>query len=565
MTGGLMRIAGACVGLLGLSLFAGCPPPDGELVPGASSATSSSSAMTSQGARAASSSSSTSTSSAGGIEGLGNGATCSEDNACKSGHCADGVCCDSACGAACTGCKKTKTGIADGVCGPMALGTDPDGECPDAGAPSCGANGKGCNGDAKAPACVKYDNTTICTPQSCDAAKDEQSSASLCDGSGLCVAGAKVACGIGSHCKGDACVANPACWQPITTMGAPTGRTFNSGAVAIWTGKVVIVWGGSLSGGTTTNTGAMYDPALDKWTVIDTTNAPSPRDGHRFVWTGKEAIAWGGFVYPAYMPQQSGARFDPAANKWAPMSSAGPGTWGAVAAWSGSEMMVWSGTMSNSEFAGTDTGSRYDPAADKWTGLSTVNAAQKRSEASAIWDDVHKQMLVWGGGDGGALATGGAYDPVKDSWSGMTSVGAPKASFEATAVWTGSKMIVWGGAAGNDFNDTGGVYDPSADKWQLVTTVNAPKGRIHHVGVWTGKSLMIWGGNDGVSQFDDGAEYDPVANQWKPITNQAAPGQRRNAAAVWMKERGGVFVWGGYTGASFPQDGAVYYPACPTP
>lgn len=58
-------------------------------------------------------------------------ATCSGDAQCKSGQCVDGVCCDSACGGVCVACTRAKRGEgADGACGPIVKGQDPDQECP---------------------------------------------------------------------------------------------------------------------------------------------------------------------------------------------------------------------------------------------------------------------------------------------------------------------------------------------------------------------------------------------------------------------------------------------------
>jgi MYXO-CTERM domain-containing protein len=59
------------------------------------------------------------------------GAACTVSAECASGFCVDGVCCEDACSMPCQACSATKKGGgADGVCGPVAAGTDPDGDCP---------------------------------------------------------------------------------------------------------------------------------------------------------------------------------------------------------------------------------------------------------------------------------------------------------------------------------------------------------------------------------------------------------------------------------------------------
>jgi hypothetical protein len=59
------------------------------------------------------------------------GTGCGADGDCTGGHCVDQVCCESACAGACQACSAAKTGGADGVCGAVADGTDPDADCND--------------------------------------------------------------------------------------------------------------------------------------------------------------------------------------------------------------------------------------------------------------------------------------------------------------------------------------------------------------------------------------------------------------------------------------------------
>jgi hypothetical protein len=71
-----------------------------------------------------------------------NGKGCSAASQCSSGKCVDGVCCDTACDGTCDACTAAKKGGgSDGTCGPIAVDTDPDGDCGDDGAASCKKNG----------------------------------------------------------------------------------------------------------------------------------------------------------------------------------------------------------------------------------------------------------------------------------------------------------------------------------------------------------------------------------------------------------------------------------------
>ncbi|WP_437520753.1 hypothetical protein WME79_27710 [Sorangium sp. So ce726] len=81
------------------------------------------------------------------------GASCGINAECASAHCVDAVCCDTACTGACQACSTAKKlGGADGACGYIAAGSDPDNDCPDTGAASCGTNGF-CSGTG---ACQRY-------------------------------------------------------------------------------------------------------------------------------------------------------------------------------------------------------------------------------------------------------------------------------------------------------------------------------------------------------------------------------------------------------------------------
>jgi hypothetical protein len=109
------------------------------------------------------------------------GTACGSAHECSSGFCVDGVCCDTACNGTCQACTATlKSGGADGTCGPIAAGADPQGECADQGATSCGTNGA-CNG---AGACQKYAAGTACGAASCSGTV--LTNANFCNGTGSC-------------------------------------------------------------------------------------------------------------------------------------------------------------------------------------------------------------------------------------------------------------------------------------------------------------------------------------------------------------------------------------------
>ncbi|MDI1480679.1 FG-GAP repeat protein [Polyangium sp. y55x31] len=91
--------------------------------------------------------------------GLENGTPCDKHAVCASGFCTDGVCCDTLCEGTCVACVGASKGDGiDGICGPIAAGTDPDAECAAQAPETCGTTGM-CNGGG---ACERHPAGTTC-------------------------------------------------------------------------------------------------------------------------------------------------------------------------------------------------------------------------------------------------------------------------------------------------------------------------------------------------------------------------------------------------------------------
>ncbi|HEX6232355.1 MAG TPA: hypothetical protein VFZ63_04445 [Jiangellaceae bacterium] len=210
------------------------------------------------------------------------------------------------------------------------------------------------------------------------------------------------------------------------------------------------------------------------------------------------------------------------------------------AAWSGQEMLVWSGIEPGDEtdevFDVFDDGAAYDPTADSWRELPAAPISG-RASAAAVW--AGDRLVVWGGFSGPheALDDGAAYLPDKDAW--MELPPAPiTGRGDATAVWTGREVLIVGGAerAGRQgrvsgLQRDGAAYDPQANQWRVLPPI--PEGvwqlrdrglgpiRERYAGTWAGEALFIWG--------RDVALYDPGRDAWERVT---AP-----HAAMWLGSR----------------------------
>jgi N-acetylneuraminic acid mutarotase len=361
----------------------------------------------------------------------------------------------------------------------------------------------------------------------------------------------------------------------MTNEGAPSPRSRHT---ALWTGAEMIVWGGTGPDGSEgLGDGGRYDPATDSWRPISTTNAPSPRFGHRAIWTGSEMIVWGGRG-PAnssivnYL--DGGARYVPATDSWVPLPPApvqGRGSFSAV--WTGEEFIVWGGAgVEGRQAVALGDGARYASALDQWLPLSTIGAPVARWDPYAVWTG--EEMIVWGGAHPreGVLSDGARYVPSIHAWSpvaaAITSSGVLTGA-NRTAVWTGSEMLLWGGPTGRDEVGNGARYELARDEWTAISTDGAPSARSQHTGVWTDRELIIWGGMHrrppratlASTLRTDAGRYDPATDTWTPVVSDAqAPSPRVRHTAVWTGSE--MIVWGGVEDSGYVNDGARYRASC---
>jgi hypothetical protein len=204
------------------------------------------------------------------------------------------------------------------------------------------------------------------------------------------------------------------------------------------------------------------------------------------------------------------------------------------AAWSGTELLVWSGAVpgdpdlpgatADKAFQVLEDGAAYDPATDSWRVLPAAPVSG-RVGAAAVW--AGDRLVVWGGfsGPDRALDDGAAYLPGQDTWLRLPP--APiTARGDVTAVWTGREVLIIGGAERvgrpgrvSGVQRDGAAYDPVANRWRTIPAV--PDGvwplrdrgvwpiRERFAGTWTGEALFVWG--------RDVALYHPATDVWQHV------------------------------------------------
>jgi hypothetical protein len=183
-------------------------------------------------------------------------------------------------------------------------------------------------------------------------------------------------------------------WRPISFTNEPSARSAHT---AVWTGSEMIVWGGYSrlrmpfpvpQWITNYNaTGGRYLPATDIWMPISTTGAPAPRVWHVAAWTGREMIVWGGTNYDGTL--RDGGRYNPTTDTWQALPTnnlvcVAPAD---QAFWDGFHLLVLTDGWPRA---------RYTPATDTWAAAGSLPSnCSPRSRYAAVWTG--SQLLLCGG------------------------------------------------------------------------------------------------------------------------------------------------------------------------
>ncbi len=307
-------------------------------------------------------------------------------------------------------------------------------------------------------------------------------------------------------------------WSAISTTNSPVARQNHT---AVWTGEKMIVWGG-LNGASSVNLpspGGIYDASNDTWSLTNGTDEPNLRSFHTAVWTGSIMIVWGG-ISDNSMFEEIGGIYDPTQDAWSAVSTVNSpeGRTQHTAVWTGSEMIVWGGRIQGGGLAPNSV-HMYDPEVNAWITISTSDAPQARAAHTAIWTG--SKMIIWGGHVPGSLSTtGGIFDPQTNSWEMTNTINAPAPRMGHTAVSLNSKMIIWGGSFifETEYFNTGAVYDQLTDQWTHIGVDEALQPRQIHTAIATNGKMIVWGGL-GFDQWGSrgnnislstGGIYDPI-------------------------------------------------------
>jgi len=441
---------------------------------------------------------------------------CSDGNSCTADTCSNGVCSSGAV------CEAGGTMCCSGT-GCFACCSDDD----------C-ASGKVCTGNQ----CVTL---TCQAPQivcnsKCVNPTNDAKNCGGCDNS----------CGPGRTCSASACTPR---W--VATATPPVGFVAREKAAYAAMGSKVFVWGGNDATAKALNDGAAYDPATNTWSSLAATGTPpSARVMATAVWTGSVVVVWGGGDLAGNADYSSGSRYDPSSDSWQTMTTTGApvGRRGAYGFWTGSRVLFYGGVDRNGN--ASNAVNLYDPVNDAWSTIGTSSAPNPRTEPTVGWSG--SQLLLYGGRVSNT-ATQNTYvlDVASNKW--IRGADGPTARYGALGTWDGSLLGAWGGANNGVKND-GKVYEPVGDKWTTMQAMGSPSGRysLHRQTGWAARLkprvTLLLGGYGANGYLTDGSMYNSTTNAWTAVNGWPSGASHLWGVAVWT---GSEFVlWSGRSGTS---------------
>lgn len=236
-------------------------------------------------------------------------------------------------------------------------------------------------------------------------------------------------------------------WAPVSDVGAPRFAQRAVGTADEW-----FVW--ALGGAGEHNEVALLDPAQSRWR---STLAPLSQDARNLsaiTWTGRQVLVWGGTeaTFATQPPRADGFRYDPASDQWSSVETSGAPSprWGAELFWTGTEALVWGGNNGSRQ---QWDGGLYDPIDDRWRPLPSAAGALRVADSSptiealAAWTGC--SLFVWAGALPGSGPRAVLFDPFSSQWREAAPFPGTVAQEGVVVRAVGRTVVVWGGRRGD--------------------------------------------------------------------------------------------------------------------
>jgi hypothetical protein len=357
-------------------------------------------------------------------------------------------------------------------------------------------------------------------------------------------AGSTGACS--SPCSpGRTCVAGTCSGGWVSMAAPPASFVARERPAVVSFNGTLFVFGGRNAGGDVLNSAAIYDLATDTWTLASSDAAtPSPRELATAVWTGSDVLVFGGRNAAGSEYYTTGARYDPAADRWTTINKSISPRAAGVGFSVGEEVVFWGGLTTGAE--ASQYTSRYGLITNTWRLANSQNAPTPM--LGVTWGASADSLFIYGGLDGSTRTDAAyRYDLLGDAWSVLPR--GPKGRSSAFGAFDGSTFYVWGGRDGNTFLTDGAAYRTT---WSALPGGNAPSARCapprqqgwaFAVGVG---DIAFFGGQDDNGNFlTDGGRYSN-ASGWSSIPAWPSREDHNFGSAALVS--GEVLIWGGVDG-----------------
>jgi hypothetical protein len=182
-------------------------------------------------------------------------------------------------------------------------------------------------------------------------------------------------------------------------------------------------------------------------------------------------------------------------------------------------MIVWGGVARGGNPHQVGDGAAYDPSSDLWERLppAPTGLVGGGGDASA-WTGT--EAVFWVGNSPDGPVGGAVYDPSSGDWRKVAA--GPLGIREGyVSVWTGARLLIFGGAAGDQLaTPIGAALDPATGVWRLTKSVNELTGFVPSGAVWDGTEAFLLGNQSQCPQLGSACQkYRPMFVSYAPKTN----------------------------------------------
>ena len=316
-------------------------------------------------------------------------------------------------------------------------------------------------------------------------------------------------------------------------------------ATLLSNGKVLVAGGVSIRYLSTTE---LYDPATNAWSAGGTFAAFQPMHTATILLDGKVLIAGG---HDGRDPVANAQLYDPATNAWTVAGAlvTRRATHTATLLPNGKVLVAGGYDVGERRLASVEL---YDPATNVWTAAGALSTTRSGHTATLL---ANGKVLIVGGHL--TMATGGSlgvvaptfiaadpelYDPTTNTSTAAGTLAQGPYAYHSATLLPDGKVLVAGGATGNDYTASAELYDPATNTWTTAGSLAAVR-YLHTATLLPNGKVLVAGGATAGSDFTANAElYDPLTNSW---TGTAALTLAHRGHTATLLPNGKVLVAGG--------------------